>query len=222
MSKLTEKSIEIEGRKIILKYPSVGESTDADTEYSKAFTMALKDGLMPKAIMEKTLVDNGLWTEEDTKEEAGLAAKLTEIMAKNRETTKQDEKDKLKEEFYRIQEEIMAYGVKKQSLSAHCAENKGEEARIAYLAWRCILNEENNRLWETQEEFFSNDNNTFVRAVLQEFVSFTTGLDEKINNLDKILDGEFSEQELVPEEESSSKKEPVEKEDKKEEVAPTS
>ncbi len=208
MANETSKMIEVDGRKIKLISPTLGIGSEGDLEFSKAYTKALQAGLMPRAAMEKLSIDSGAWTTKDDEEVTIISNKLQDVMAAFL-VAAGEEKDKLRLEFYDFRNRLAAITAKRQSLFTHTAEAKGEEAKIASLAWKCILNEDGSKVWKSLEEFFSETNIGFVSQAVQSFVAFTSGLEEKIEEIEKIFDKVPEEtKEVIPEVEETKAEEP--------------
>lgn len=218
MANKTEKVITVDGKELKLVYPTIGLSSEADTEYSKAFTKALQNGLSPQVVMERTLREAGVWTLEDDAKLEALTRDLQEHVSKIVLIKDTAERETKKIDFYKTQNELYQLTVKRQSLNNHSAEQKGEEAKIAFLSWNCILNSDGTKYWPNQEAFYKEQNNDFMKTVIQEFVSFTSGLEDKMNSIDDILSGKFGE----PEIEESVTESPSEVQEIKEEAVAAS
>ncbi len=181
------KIVTINDKKIKLVRPTLGIASEGDLEYSKAYTKALQNGLIPKVVMDKLCIETGAWTAKDDEEVATVSKRLHEIMEIF--ATSGDNKDSAKLEFYELRNRLTIITAKRQSSFTHTAESKGEEAKISSLACKCILNEDGSKIWKNLEEFYNETNLQFVSQAVQEFVAFTSGLGEQIDELEKIFDG---------------------------------
>ncbi len=201
MARETSKMVEVNGKKVKLSLPTIGMGTTGDLEYSKAYTKALHDGLMPRVAMEKFVIDNNLWTKEDDKRVADVSSGLENLMASFSLEKDAEKRNELKAKFYDLRNELSAISSKRQNLFVHTAESKGEENKIAHLAWQCILNEDGTRVWNSREDLMNETDVPFVSQVLQLFVAYTSGLEEKVEAIETIMDGieeEREKEELEP------------------------
>lgn len=196
----TSKEIEIGEKKFKLNYPSIGLSSEADMEYSKAFTNALTNGLKPQVLMEKTLRDSGLWTLEDDKSIDSLTKDLQDSIVKIMGLSDDLERERERANFYSIQNALLKVTIRKQSLTNHTAEQKGEEAKITYLCWNCILNLDGTKYWKSKDDLMKEQDQDLVKRAIQEFISFTSGLEEKMNSIEAILSGDLENKEVEKEE----------------------
>ncbi len=184
-------TVGLEERKIKITFPTLGQSSESDLEYSKAYTKALKAGLLPRVSMERQIIESDLWTEKQEAELENGKENLNILIEKYRLTVDKTDKSIFQNQFYELQSNIFKLSSIKESLFNHTAEKKGEEAKVANLAWKCILNEDDTRIWKTQEEFFNEKDNVFVSEVVMAFIKFTSGLDDTINNISNLLKSEF-------------------------------
>lgn len=194
MGKEISKTVEVCGKKIKLNTPTIGMGAEGDLEYSKAYTKSLIGGLMPRAAMEKFVRESKSWTDEDDTRLSDVMSKLQELMAQFGTEKDNDKRQDLRLSFYETRNELANLTARRQSLFAHTAESKGEEAKVTNLAWKCITNEDGSKIWNTQEQFLAETDVEFVGAALQEFISFTTNLEEKMSELDEIIEGDYIEE----------------------------
>lgn len=185
-----EKTIELDnGKKYIFKIPSVKVAGDADYEYSKSYTRALTDGLLPRVVIEQKNKDAGAWTEEDQKKDIALNSELEEILLKSASANNKEERDKLKQRYYNLQESMSFLSAKKAALSAHSAEAKAEEGKIATLMVACCLDGDHNKIWETRDDLDNEENSSLMQTIANEFMAYISGMDEKIGMLEEIILG---------------------------------
>ncbi len=183
-----EKKLEIGGKKLRFVLPSLRVNEEAGLAYSKAYTKALNDGLLPQVVMERLAEKNGSWTTEDIAKVNIITDNIRDcIMELNIKQT-QDKYNELRLDFYKLRNDLTEITIKRQLLFSHTAESKGEDAKIAAITWRCVLNEDSTRLWSTEDAFFDEKDVPFATNVLQEYVSFTSGLEGKIEEVEKLFD----------------------------------
>jgi len=168
-------------------------------EYSKVYTAALSAGILPKVVLEKKIMAAGAWTPEDEAKIDRLGAEMREALANLTVAKTDDAKNAALMLFYEKRNTLMEESAKKQQLLQHTAESKGEEAKLTELMWRCVLKEDGSRVWENKDALLSQANSEKMARIIQEFVAFTTGLDEKIKSVDDLVKSSF-EQEAKEEE----------------------
>lgn len=207
MAKETSKIISIGDKKVKINIPTIGMGTEADLEYSKAYTKAIQNGILPRAAMEKIILANKVWTVEDDQKILEINGRVEEVITNHASETDKDKKLELRLEFDRLRNELLDMTTKRQTLFLHTAEAKGEEAKIANLMWKCVVNEDGSRIWKTYEDFANDTDISFASQAMQEFVAFTSGLEERIQQIEDIFkDEEETKEEKVetPTEETPS------------------
>ncbi len=184
-----EKIIMIEDKKVKLTRPTIGQTTDADMEFSKAYTKALKDGLLPRIAVERQILEQGIWLPENEQKMNDLTLEMQKIIVQLKIDKDKDEesKGKLKERFNEIDIELTDLDLQKRQLFAHTAESKGDEARVSCLAWQCILNEDDSFIWKSKDEFFNAKNDDFIGQAIRQFVLFTSNVEDTIEEVMDLL-----------------------------------
>ena len=211
---LNEKTVEVEGRKIKLVRPNVRLNGEADMEYSKAYYATMKDGIPPRIALEQQIRESGPWLDELDEKIQDRIGKLQEIVVKSKAEKDKEKKDKLKEEFLDLEAELTILDSRRKQLLAHCAEAKGDEARLACLGWQCVLNEDGSRVWETKDHLLNAEVSDFLTISLRELVLFMNNVENGINEIASIFDdvtteetSEETQEENTPEEAKSPEKE---------------
>lgn len=185
----TEKVITIGEKNYKIVKPTIGQTTEADIAYSKAYTLAIKAGLLPRAAMEVEVEKNKLWPDENEAKLLQVSEELQAEVAKirNSETSKAD-KALARLNFIEKRNEVIRLTALKQSLFMHTAETKGDEAKTSYLISKCVLNEDGSKVWNTQEDFTNERSSDIVERLVQELISFISGLDDKIDQMNSLLE----------------------------------
>jgi hypothetical protein len=187
------KVIEIGDKKYKLTFPTIGQATSGDIEYSKSFIGAIKNGILPRIALEKQLRESGVWGEKEEANINSLGSKLQEVMASFIAEEDKSKKSLLREQMELIKNDLLILNMQKQSMFVHTAEAKGEEAKITAVAWQCISNEDGSKVWNSREEFLNESNDENVAKLLQEFIIFTSRMDERANSVDELLEDEEDE-----------------------------
>lgn len=183
-----EKVIEIEDKKYKFIMPTLGDVTDSDTEYSKAYIKALKDGLPPRNILEKQLRESGVLNEKEDIELAEASTKLQDIFVQFKSESDKEKKEQYKLQLMEIQNKLIQITTQRQMLFVHTAESKGEEAKMTNLSWKCIYKEDGKRLWETKELYLNERSTKAIEKIIQEFIIFMSGYDESAKLIENIME----------------------------------
>jgi hypothetical protein len=187
MTKL-EKIWNYEDKKYIFTMPTVGQSNAADLEFSKAYTEAVKNGLMPRTVLERDFKEKGIWTDEDNKKLEELLQIQQEQILALKLSGEQDKKEQLKIDLLRTKLEFQELYTQRQVIFQHSADSKGDAARILELAWRCIFNENREQVWKTKEALLEEQDSKFISSLITELVIFTSGLEDKVNSLEDFIE----------------------------------
>lgn len=200
-NKNLEKYEVVDGLKYKFVFPNMGQSTEADMEYSKGYTNALKAGIWPRVKMERHVTENGLWTDEDAKRLDDKNLLFQELVAATFSAAKNEEKEKLREKLVIARNELMTLISQKQSLFNNTAESKAEEAKILSLVPKCILKEDGSKVWNSVDEFQKENNTGLAIELMRIFISYISDLDNKLSQIDNLLSSspEKEEEEKAPE-----------------------
>lgn len=207
-----EKIVTIGEKKYKFVQPTLTQSSSADFEFSKAYTAALVGGLLPKIALEKRLIEAGAWSTDDDAEIESLnliSRKALQDMALAKTAA---DKDVFLEEYQSVRTALMRKLSDKQALFTHTAEAKGDEAKIIDLMWQCVVNEDGSRIWGSKKDFLES-NISENEELLSAFISYISGLDDRIKTLNDMIKSSY-------EQADEEKTEDVVKEEKVEESVP--
>lgn len=193
----TEKIVEIGDKKFKFIMPTLDEVTSSDTEYSKAFIKALRDGLPPKNTLEKQLREAGILNEKDDAELSELSITLQDSFIQFKTETDKERKEEAKNKLIEIQNKLIQITTQRQSLFMHTAESKGEEAKMTNLAWKCIYKEDGTRFWADKNSYLNERSTKEIESLIQEFVIFMSGYDESAKIIDNIINEKQDLEEVV-------------------------
>lgn len=196
----TEKIIEVNGKKYKILFPNVEQGQESDMAYAKAFNSSLKNGIVPRATMDFYIRDNGIWPQENETRIAELTDKIKDTLIALKTEKDNDKRDELRFNFVNQRNEILLLNSQKQALYNNTAEAKGEEAKISSLVWKCVQNEDGKRVWETEKDFLNERDIELVSSLLEKFVMFTSGLENRMNEIDSILENPIVEDQDIKEE----------------------
>lgn len=186
----TVKEVTIDGVKYRVLLPTLQQSTDADVDYSKAYTKALQDGILPKAALERLLVKSGAWAQEDEDELNAAGAESQKVMMKIMSEKTRADKETYLPEFYAVRERLNNISSRKQLMLMNSAETKGEESKLGSMLAKCVQNEDGSQLWKNKTEMMSENNISLVQELGQVLMNFMGQLEEKIKQIDDLILGD--------------------------------
>ena len=181
------------GYKVVSPTPRIREM--ADEEEVKVFSDGLRpkdlggQGLLTQEQMEKILKDNKIWGDEDQKNLDDIRAKITDLLDKLG-------KEKGSKKFEKIYNKIKEYRNKEQTLLSkydyyfsRTVDARARNARLMYLVANCVINEDGSKVWNTFDDFKSEEDFDLITEATKQALSFFLGLDVDILNYpeDKLL-----------------------------------
>lgn len=206
MTKAITKEFKIGEDTYVFQMPTIENVTEADVEYSKAYTRALQVGILPRIALERILIRSGAWTDEDEKELNAVVENTQTVVAKLSIVRDKEERAKLVSEYFELRIKLAEISGRKQSMLLNSAETKGEEAKITSLLVKCT--KKNGALaWATKKDLLEDRDSINVGDLVGKFVSFMGQFDEKLAEIDKIVLGD-SEPEIKEDEPLVSEQEP--------------
>lgn len=169
-----------DGSKFFTRTPTLVEVQEADWEFSRVFNKAITSGILPRAALLKRLVDSGVWSEEKDNITQKLRTELNSLISRITEMRDNKEDEKELDGVVRSAESVrMALAMHLQeleSLMAHTAEQKADDARTYHLVYLVTERENGVRVWKTFAEFMGNSaSEDFYEAVLQ-FMMLQNGI----------------------------------------------
>ena len=153
-----------------LKEPTLLEETEAEMQYRKAYSCALKEGLLTRRAMKELMEENGIWRTSDEAEMAELAKDiaLLEIKLGDLETKSNlEECGKIAGELAEKRSRLFDLFLLQQSSYVHSCEGYAEMVRIESLMAACtIIKAGNKRYWKTYKEYIvERDENNLATVV---------------------------------------------------------
>ena len=128
-----DKEIELEFRR-----PPVGVSMKAEQIFKKEFAIAMRDGLLLQAEVEKQLEDRGLWGPEQEEKEKQLRSEIERLEALLNDDMGEDEGKRVCEEITKLRDEISKLTDVVTTMASSTCEAQAAQERNQYLAAQCV------------------------------------------------------------------------------------
>jgi hypothetical protein len=145
---------------------------ESDAVYAKAYRQAIKDGYFLEAEVQSILSDRGYNEKESNKSKNLLlqeSRKLESKLAKG-EISSEEEGRKIAFRVRDLREEYNKIDEAKNELTSQCANTIAENKRFSYFAYACVLDSEGKRVWDSFDEFES-DESEFAYTAASEVLS---------------------------------------------------
>ena len=163
-----------------VRFPNNDEVRLAELRYSKAFTEALKEGLLTYKEMETLLQERGIWTEKEDQKVRDLEKTISLLETTLAEKKVDDKTKKVKEiaqKLSDIRAELITISMERQMYLANTAESKADESRTSFLVYKCVSYAENNApLWANEAEFLNENRSDLLVKCTTEVLTFMSGL----------------------------------------------
>lgn len=180
--------VEIEGLgKVTLNKPSVGISKEADWVNSRSFNEAIKNGVLPAAILEHKLRESGAWTKEDDKGVEDTQIYFSQLSERLRNEKDPDKRKVLTSEWIEKKNFLYELMLAKSTMMSHSAERKADEKRFEFLLLRCCLKEDGTPIWKSSEDAYVPDQKNLFIRVAEEYMMFINNLNL---NAEDVIPGE--------------------------------
>lgn len=172
---------EYEGKKFALVMPTQQDALDMDLAYRRAFSHAVREGLMPEFEAKKIFSKTGVWTKTQEEEIQQLQMKIVGMELDLDKIDSAGIKGRvLSFEIIEVRNQLLELVNHKNSLFARqTAEGYGDAIRIATLAQLCTVDENGERIFVTYETYTSWPDDTFAALCYSKAMILTSGLDEK-------------------------------------------
>ena len=140
----------VDGKEIELQVhePTTKILMDANIVYNKKFYELVKSGIPAQSVLDKTLQEQGLWTE---KEENQLAELMTQIALLERKIRSGGKLSEAKENALKLKNlrmELRDLILQRTSYMNQSADGMAEQYRFAFLMYKCVK-------YHNGQEFFS-------------------------------------------------------------------
>lgn len=161
------------GRVIYTRLPTLMERQEADWEFSRIFNKAIQNGIPPRQVFVRTLMEQGLWTQEDEIQMSTLRVAL-DTKQLDLEDTK--DKDKVQKEIEVLQQNLVNLQQKLNSFSSHTAEYRADEARRNYTVSIVTENEDGSRVWKTYADLCKDTDEELVNSAIIQYIFLENGI----------------------------------------------
>lgn len=173
-------SFEYNGKNYAVVAPTQDELLELDMASRKAFSHAIREGLMVEFEAKRVFEKNGTWTDEHEKEIASLQMAIVTLEMRLAETKAgADGRElcfKLMEHRNRMMDMI---NHKMRLFSAQTAEGYAEAVKTVALTWMCIVDSDNNRVFKSREDFSNCEDDTFAATCYAKAMIVAAGLQEQ-------------------------------------------
>ena len=158
--------------------PSPAISREAQMEYNRSFKDAIKSGALLKQKLQSVMEEQGVW---DEKKQERYDTILAEVMQKEVQLQtggiKLKEAKKIALEMRELRIEFRELIAERNSMDSNTAEGQADNARFAYLAYACLVDEEGNRVFKSFDHYQQNEGEQFVIQAARELAQLLYGLD---------------------------------------------
>lgn len=184
---ITQRSLNLNGKDLVIKLPTFDQRNKSDFEYSKSYIEGLNAGLKPKILLEKEYKANGIWSDEQDLAINKLVFSLQDLFIKLETETDKNEQNKIYKDFIELKSKYEALVMERSLLFQNTVESQAEAAKLTSMLWQCIFNADDTQVWKTKEEFLQDRNFDFIQSVAKEFTLLYTGVEDQTSKLDEIL-----------------------------------
>jgi hypothetical protein len=179
--KTGERTFDVEDKLYRITYPTMKSVRAAEWEYSKAFNLALEEGLPMREELEDKLIARGVISEEETfereVEDNRAEIRRLEIKLKNAVSAKRDiESEKIAKQLVKLRGKIFDKFMKKSVMLANSVEAKAEDARTTFILCKSVyVVDTDELLWKTYDDYLNDTNYLLVNKVNYEYSRFMSG-----------------------------------------------
>lgn len=143
-----------ETKKFAFKYANYKEVMALDLEYRRAFSEAVRNGVMTNAESIKAMRKTGAWTDEDDAEinQAVLELADLEVKLTDRKGT-DDELDEISRTLTKKRNDILITMNKKSELFENTAEGVADQCRVYKMIYYCLVDDDGSKVFSSEDEF---------------------------------------------------------------------
>lgn len=163
--------------KYFLNLPSAEDIRGADWQYSKTYTRCLVEGITTMAEMQDILMRRGIIGPEFEQRAQELAMELHDKIIKLEQAITLEEKRDGAIEVATAREELFQWNQRLNGPISNTCEQISDDARLDYITSCIVVDENNNRLWDSYDSFLkTKEKDLSVRARFETML-FIQGLD---------------------------------------------
>ena len=163
------------GKIYLIRYPTAFERIVSDGVYNNAVLEAKKLDLMSEKDMWELMERDGLWTKEDDEELDYLAGRINSSRKIKTKMTFYEQRKEIDEKIDKLLSEYYAQLNKKYAYHSNCCEGYASNYRMYYYLSRCIIDEDEKRIWDTMGNVLEDTNTSFVMFMRDNFTKFNDG-----------------------------------------------
>ena len=130
---------------------------ESEMEYRKAYSAAIKEGILPREKMREIFKENGIWTQEDEDEFVQLVRNISALNIKLDNAVKQGQDDeciKLAGEMSKLRIKMLQLFTIQQSAYMQSCEGYAEIVRLEALMASCVVIKANKqRYWKNYKDY---------------------------------------------------------------------
>ena len=159
--------------------PTAEDIRGADWEYSKSYTKSLVAGITTTAEMTDILMRRGIIGPEFEKRSNELATELSAKIDALQKATNSQEKAELAYKVATARDELFQWNQRLSAPLGNTCEQIADDARLEYLTSRLIVDATGKRLWETFENYLTENEQSLAQQSRFETMLYLQGLDSK-------------------------------------------
>ena len=166
-----------EKTKYFIAPPNASNIREADWQYSRIYTKSLTEGITTSAEMMDILRRRGIVGPEFEQRAAELTTGLNEKIMALGMSDDLDEKRDLAVEVAEARDELFQWNQRLNGPMANTCEQLADDSRLEYLTSCMIVDEDNNRIWETYDEYIREKDQTLSLKSRFEVMLYLQGLE---------------------------------------------
>ena len=166
-----------EKTKYFIVPPNASAIREADWQYSRIYTKSLTEGITTSAEMMDILRRRGIVGPEFEQRAAELATSLNEKILSLGVSDNLDEKRDLAVEVSEARDELFQWNQRLNGPMANTCEQLADDSRLEYLTSCMIVDKDNNRIWESYEEYIHETDQTLGLKSRFEIMLYLQGLE---------------------------------------------
>lgn len=180
----------IEGKDVKLKLlaENVSIQRKCDEEYHIAYTQLIQKGLLPKATLEKKMVELDIWSDEDEKTLEGFQKDLLDLQINLDKAQSHDEGLVIAKEMGEHRSACLKLVEAKAAVLSNSAESLADNIRRdAYIAYATVRADTNKRIFKDYHDFLVRSEEPIVLSAREVILTLATeGFQEALMALPEI------------------------------------
>lgn len=159
--------------------PTAEDIRGADWEYSKSYTKSLVAGITTTAEMTDILMRRGIIGPEFEKRSNELATELAAKIDALQKASNSQEKAELAYKVATARDELFQWNQRLSAPLGNTCEQIADDARLEYLTSRLIVDNSGKRIWDTFENYLTEQEQSLAQQARFEVMLYLQGLDSK-------------------------------------------